>query len=578
MKFFFEKFNDSELVNIINNRYTSSDSIWETIKKVYEKNVQYYDCEINDKEKMPEYLRRIPKKYHKTRSNRIFRNVESVINALIANPPKPNFIPNSNSPEAIEVATIHEKFFSKKYEDRNVKEQLRKALRNLYFGRLLVVKVFWNAKINDWDTLSLDPRKVRMAPNATKEEESDFVIEDVDDKLQNVITRFPNKGDELAKLFGFRSSEDPEIMIKNTTITYQECWLNDSVVFRYQNIILGKSKNYYWDWDGLKITQEEADNITTLFGEQKSEAIRNIQESEDNEASYFFNHFDYPRKPYIFATALNNENTPIGRTDFISQAIPLQESLDRRKTQIDRNAEIANGIIKVDDKCMTKAEAQAVAYETSGVIWGKDVSTGVVRETGQALPQYIFEDMQDSRNEIDNIMAASSAFRGEREGTETKAGRLALIQQSYLALNELIQVVDYVCAEMFNWFYHLGKLRYTEKHYAKYYGQDKALEVIELTRNDLQDGADIKVIPGKTLPEDAQFKFERAQEDIKNGVISPIEYLKNAGYDDPMDTAKGNELYKLNPLKATGVSEEEMVEYAPAPQVPMEMPMEQPTV
>jgi hypothetical protein len=28
-------------------------------------------------------------------------------------------------------------------------------------------------------------------------------------------------------------------------------------------------------------------------------------------------------------------------------------------------------------------------------------------------------------------MAASSAFRGEREGQETKAGRLALIQQSY---------------------------------------------------------------------------------------------------------------------------------------------------
>lgn len=568
--FYYEKFKeDKDLVNLIDNRYNASDSLWSEIKQIYDRNVSYYDCNTTDKDKMPEYLKRMPKKYHKTRSNRIFRNVESVINALIANPPRPNFIPQSNAPEAIEVATVHEKFFSKKYDDLNVKEQLRKALRNLYFSRLLVLKVFWNSKINDFDVTALDPRKVRISTSATKEEESDFVIEEVDDKLDSLIARFPDKAEELAKKFGFKSASDPDIIIKNPQVSYQECWLVDSVVFKYGNIILGKIKNPYFDWDGIKITQEEADSLTPLFGEQKREAINNLEEKEDIQASYFFNHFNYPRKPYIFATILNNENKPIGRTDFITQAAPLQESLDRRKTQIDRNAELVNGVIKVNKESLDKNEAQAIAYETSGIIWGKDVVNGVQREVGSPLPAYIFEDMQDSRNEIDNIMAASSAFRGEREGTETKAGRLALIQQSYLSLNELVQVVDYVSYELFNWFYQLAKLRYTERHYAKQYGNDKALEVIELTRNDFQDGTDVKVIAGKTLPEDTQFKYERAQEDIRNGVISPIDYLKNAGYEDPMDTAKSAELYKLNPLKATGVSEEDIREYAPAPQPPM---------
>ena len=82
--FYFEKFEDKQLVELINNRNALSDSVWNVIKKVYAKNTLYYDCETSDKERMPEYLRRIPQKYHKTRSNRIFRNVESVINALIA--------------------------------------------------------------------------------------------------------------------------------------------------------------------------------------------------------------------------------------------------------------------------------------------------------------------------------------------------------------------------------------------------------------------------------------------------------------------------------------------------------------
>ena len=39
------------------------------------------------------------------------------------------------------------------------------------------------------------------------------------------------------------------------------------------------------------------------------------------------------------------------------------------------------------------------------------------------------------------------------EGQETRGGRLALIDQSFLRLNEFVQVVDYLNNELFNWFY-----------------------------------------------------------------------------------------------------------------------------
>jgi hypothetical protein len=193
------------------------------------------------------------------------------------------------------------------------------------------------------------------------------------------------------------------------------------------------------------------------------------------------------------------------------------------------------------------------------------VVNGVAREMGDPLPNFVYEDMVDSRSEIDNVMAASSAFRGEREGQETKAGRLALIEQSMLNLNELVQVVDYVCYELFNWFYQLAKVRYTEHHYAKSMGEAGALEVIDLMQDDFEDGTEVRIIGGKTLPEDKQFRFEQAQADVQAGILSPVDYFQAAGYESPQEKAKNAVAFRLNPAAAVGFTPEEMAVYAPAP-------------
>jgi hypothetical protein len=612
------KYTDKQLIDLINNRYNSSDTIWEIVKRVYKDNTILYDMDFHNKDRTPDYIRKISGRQPRVRSNRIFTNVEAVINSLIANAPQPNLIPARNTPESIELANLQEQYFINKYNELNVKETIRKGLRNLYFGRLIVIKPFWNSKTNDFDCIAIDPRLVRFSKTSTKEVESEFAIEEITDTLEAVMLRFPKKAGDLMRKSGL--AED-QVLLQNPQITYRECWIKDRLIFQYQDIILGNVRNPYWDWDGLLVTPQEEESLNALGDSTSRKAMLNniradqenrqmqmqqqqqasmapTQEQAQGEATpqepladpaqngggvlpispnqtenqtynaFRFNHFDVPRKPYIFATVLNNENTPVGRTDFISQAAPLQEAVDRRKRQLDENAEMMNGWLKVDSEVMSKDDAQKLRYDVTGVVWGKGVATGVARETGVGLPQFIFEDMQDSRNEIDNIMAASSAFRGEREGQETKAGRLALIEQSALRLNELVQVVDYVNAELFNWFYQLAKVRYTEIHYAKSMGEDSAVKIIELQQDDFQDGTEVRVIPGKTLPEDKQFKYERAQEDIQKGIISPIDYFKESGYQNPVDLAKNAELYKLNPVKAVGITDEELAQFAPNPPAP----------
>lgn len=591
---------DSQLANLIDNRWKSSDTVWDIVIKSYDRNLNVYK---ND----GEWVKNIPIKRSKVRKNRVFVNTEAVINSLIANLPKPAILPGRDTPEAKTLSQDQEKYFQIKYVERNVKETMRKGLRNLYFSRLIVIKPFWDPKINDFNARAIDPKKLRISKSATKTDDSDFAIEEIDDTLVNLIKRFPAKKKEIMEKAGYAEDAEDQLLINNPDAQYKEAWLNDYVCFKYENLILGKIKNPYWDWDGLIITPEEEASIygnntpenPGLDGDKRRDFMADIKSKQDERKSvvaqqivksqapvqtpegeipqledqdeaqsfsaYYYNHFDQPRKPYIIATLFNNESKPVGQTDMINQATPLQQGIDETKQDIAENRRLVNGQIKVDSGVMSKADAQKLRFEARGIIWGKGVKDGVTREMGEPLPNFVMEDMRDSEAGIDDIMAASSAFKGQREGQETKAGRLALIEQSFLRLNELVQVIDYVNYELFNWFYQLAKVRYTEHHYAKTMGKERSTEIITLIQDDFQDGTEVRVIGGKTLPEDRAFKYEQAQEDIKAGLLSPTDYFEIAGYDMPEEKAKNKILYGMNPAKATGVTEEELANYSTPP-------------
>lgn len=598
------KFQDDQKAKLVDNRWTSSSEVWDIVERIYKNNTAIYENNSNWIDALPQRRRN-----YTVQANRIFVNMEAVINSLIANPPGINILPAREGMPAADFARKLESYFRKRYLDLNIKETVRMGYRNLYFGRLLVIKAFWNPNIGnggDFDFRSIKPTKVRFGKYARKEQDSEFAIEEIDDNLCAVIDRFPKKKDDLMKKYGLEN--DADLYIKNPEVTYKECWVDDYVIFKLDTIILDTIKNPYWDWDGILITEEEAQQLGSgegsLEGQQRRDALQQIKFQQDQRKTemaqeqapvqdsnqlvqpestggqeageqldntptppkyqpYFFNYFDNPRKPYIFATILNNENKPIGRTDMITLSSQLQRGIDKRKMDIDENCELVNGIVKVDASVMGKSDAQRIRFETKGIVWGKGVKDGVTREVGAPLPAMVFEDMKDSRAEIDNIMAASSAFRGEREGQETKAGRLALIQQSFLRLNELVQLGDYVAKEIFDWGMQLAKTRYTEYHYAKWMGKDNAREVIELIQDDFENGSEVTIIAGKTLPVDDEWKFEQAQNDVKAGYISPIDYLQIAKYDNAKELSKNAFMYKVAPFSQYDISDEERQKIPP---------------
>lgn len=604
---------DVSKAQLVEARWTSSSELWDKVNSIYKSNTAVYENRSSWLGFLPER-----RKKYQVQANRVFVNMEAVINSLIANPPGINILPAHEGLPAQDFARKLESYFRKKYTDLNLKEIVRMALRNLYFARLLVIKPFWNPLINDFDFRAIDPRNIRVGKYARKEPDAEFVIEEIEDNLCAVIERFPKKKDELMKKYGIPDEE--RLYILNPDVKYKEAWINNYVIFKLENIILDTIKNPYWDWEGILISEQEEEQLKTLEGDQRRQFLQGIKLDQEkrkatiqppqapeapekgligkaidgvkslfqpapegeqvpnpNEIagtegaqsptpqykSYYYNYFDNPRKPYIFATIFNNENTPIGRTDMITLSAELQRGIDKRKMDIDENCEFINGILKVDASVMGKSDAQRIRFETKGIIWGKGVKDGVTREVGQGLSDMVFKDMLDSRSEIDNIMAASSAFRGEREGQETKAGRLALIQQSFLRLNELIQVVDYAAHEIFSWSMQLAKTRYTEYHTAELADKEGEREAIELIQDDIQVGNKVTIIAGKSLPVDDEWKFEQAQLDVEKGYISPPDYLQIAKYDNSKELSKNAVTYKINPSVSVGITPEEMQTLSP---------------
>jgi len=69
------KLKDEQICKLVENRWTSSDSIWQIVEKTYKINTSAYQNES-------EWLDKVPASIQKVLANRITPNMEAVINSV----------------------------------------------------------------------------------------------------------------------------------------------------------------------------------------------------------------------------------------------------------------------------------------------------------------------------------------------------------------------------------------------------------------------------------------------------------------------------------------------------------------
>ena len=549
---------ESEQASLVENRWQESSSLWEIVDKTFRANKKIW-------ENTPDWLANIPKNRSKARVNKTFRAMESIITTLTGRPTRPNTIPANDTEESVRIANDLQEFFLAKYRDLGIKAKFRRGLRYLFLAKLFSLKIFWDPATDDFDVLPVDPRNIRLSKKATSMYDTEFAIELVPDiPIAKIIELFPEKETEILKKAGI---DKKRLLIDNPMDEYREAWIDDYKLCEFRGIMLDVQLHPYWDFDGLKVTNVELAEFNQASGRKRRPLGRALETSTEERKkkggryqTYLYNHFDRPIPPFIFGTVLAVDNKPVGDTSLIEQAEPLQNEIDKRKRQISDNAELMNGKWKVDTSIakMSKAEAQQMTTNPRGVIYGPGVRLGVEIVTGKELPSFIKDDLNHSTIELDNIMGTQPTFRGTGEGKEeTATGRAILREQSFSQLDELIDLVDTLHHQLYAWMFQMMKVRYTESHYVKPIGAVNAREVIDLTRNDLEEGIELQVIPGQIMPEDKVFKMERAKEEAIAGLIDPLTYFEESGRENPMKLAKRLEMYKINPFSIVKLDDED---------------------
>lgn len=412
--------------------------------------------------------------------------------------------------------------------------KMKQVARYWALYMLGVMKVGWSAKENDITCVAVRPQKLILDPQATIEEgeyTGYYIGEQLEDMASDLIARFPQKTAYITdKVQGKLGTKLSYIM-----------WTTDEYLFwTLEDEVLAKSKNPHWNYG----TPEQEVMQMNEFGIEMPVMIP---------AQPGNNHFKNPKKPYIFLSIFNLGRQPHDDTNLVQQNIPLQDLINKRLSQIDKNADNANGGLAVSGDAFTEEQAKkaARAKRNGGVIW---VPTGSIDEAvrelpGNQLPTFVYDSLIDYRNELRNIFGVRGSTPQGTIKEQTLGGKQIIKGQDSDRIGGGISIyLEQFSDKAMNWFVQLMYVYYDEPHVATVLGKERAQETITLINTEMTSKLLVGVKEGSMIPKDPMNQRNEAVELMTSGNLDPITFFDRLEFPNPRESAKQLFLWKANPI------------------------------
>src|SRR3990167_9530172 len=130
-------------------------------------------------------------------------------------------------------------------------------------------------------------------------------------------------------------------------------WTTDDYIFwTLEDQVLHKTKNPHWNDETEQPLPADPYSGMPPMDEQGMPLTQTVQGK---------NHFKNKKKPYIFLSVFNLGKHPHDDTNLMQQNIPLQDLINKRLSQIDKNADNSNGGVAVSGDAFTEEQASKVA-------------------------------------------------------------------------------------------------------------------------------------------------------------------------------------------------------------------------
>lgn len=462
--------------------------------------------------------------------NLIFQATETFLPFVTRQSPEP-IVEADNTPEGQDLCMRVKKTLMFQADRQKLVMRLQTAVRFWSLYLLGVAKVGWDMQKNDIKTVVIRPQKLILDPDATVENcvyMGEYIGEYREDAASDLILRFPKQKE-------FITGEVQNKM--GTQMKYIEWWTDKYIFWTYKSTVLGKFKNPHWNYDQQSVSVDE-------YGKEHQETVPG------------FNHFENPRKPYIFLTVFNLGKHPFDDTSTIHQNIALQDLVNKRLKQIEKNADNTNNGLIISGQYFTKEQAAQVAnaLETGDTVW---VPTGnaneaITRAEAPPLPQFVYESLQDYRNELLNIFGIRGLTPQGTMNEKTVRGKVISQGQDSNRASLITDMLEQFADELYNWWTQLMVVYYDEAHFAALIGPQKAAEYITLIKSDINRKLTITVKEGSMLPKDELTKANQAIDLFQAGALDPISLYEALDFPNPQEAAQRLIMWKTNPMGLVG--------------------------
>jgi len=297
--------------------------------------------------------------------------------------------------------------FARKVSDRIVdvadvtrlRLKMKKTVRNwaLYF--LGVVKFGWSIEKNEMVFQAIRPQQLVLDPDAITDEceyEGGYIGHYRTDTALDLLARFPDKSEAIIEEVGKDKL--------GTKVRYIEWWTSEYLFWTLKENVLGKAKNPHWNYN----EEEDVPQVDEVGNPVLDEA--GVSVTTKKLVAEGKNHFSSPKIPFGFLSVFNLGKTPYDDTSPIEQVLPLQDKINKRARQIDKNADNTNSGAVVSGDAFSKEQAKGVgeALRTGQTVWVPkgNVNNSYKRDIAPALPDFMYQDMVDSRNEHPGNLAS----------------------------------------------------------------------------------------------------------------------------------------------------------------------------
>ncbi len=511
---------DVDMIREIDVDILDSTPLWSMMKKVQEENEQYYLGEQLDRSRFKWEL--------PTAENLLYGHQETIISIITSKRRDPLVLSARDTDESKVLAGETQQFLGWKWNDENMIVKFEDWVRQASIARIGVFKIRFNPDKDDFEIYNLRADRIMVDKDATDEYNAKFIVEFKEDTLGDLIKTYPNAKKELTEVYGEKLG---------TLIKYIEYWTNEFVVWKVGNILLGKKKNPNWNWDE-KDRKESLKKLRKQWIEKtRTEKLENI----------LLNYFNEPRKPYIIVSLKNLGKDIYGDTTDFEQGKVIQDIITRRKRQIDRAAVKGIGREVFSGAFISKEEAKKTISNPCSPLWlerGK-ASDAVTQIPPALISPVLFNDLQESKTALDNVMGIHGTSRGEQGPQETARGRTILKEGDFGRIDLVVRRIDKKLELLYAWMMQMAKVYYDEQHYMKMLGKEGAINYLKFSRDNIEDGQEILVKSELTV--DKAVQRENATKRLELGLSDPLTYLEEMDVPKPKELARRLVFYNIDP-------------------------------